>query len=113
MNRRYQDFRKMGLGAETSLSLARAEAFAKEIGLSVTWEHDEYACHDELEDPRDKALYESGDLEILHAFIQADGETLASLGGIWISSSSRDYRRQVEAELFLEAIETLKRGEVA
>ncbi len=106
--RRYGAFRGMGIGAKRALGWARVEILADEIGLSVTWEHDEYAYHDELEDPRDRKAFEEGRLEILCAYVRADGEILASLGGIWMGSDSQDYRRQVEAELLEESIHELR-----
>jgi hypothetical protein len=96
--------------------LADAEAFAENIDLKVTWEADdsltvEDLCGDFTTPEKLAEDLNSGRLECLHARVEdACGGVLASLGGILIRPDDRDYRRVVEAELKLEAIESLKRG---
>ena len=94
-------------------SLAEAEALAEEIGLTVTWETDQYPDLDFCIE-KDRKDFEAGRFEILSAHIEGDGgEILASLGGIWIKPSDKSYRRVVEAELFQEALEEIRKGRIA
>jgi hypothetical protein len=78
--------------------LARAEAEAEARGWKVEWEHDPEEWQGESERP----------FEVLTAVLRdADGNVMASLGGIGMSGKSSDdraYGRVVEAELALEAL---------
>lgn len=94
-------------------ALAEAEVLAEELELTVKWEYEANPDLD-FDFERDRRDFESGRFDILMASIDTDcGDMLAHLGRIWIRPDDHAYRRVVEAELFAEAIETLKSAEVA
>lgn len=79
-------------------ALARAEAEAEARGWTVDWEHDPEEWQGDVERP----------FEVLTAVLRdADGQVLASLGGIGMTGNrktDRDYGRVIEAELADEAL---------
>lgn len=75
--------------------LAQAEEWAEETGVTFAWDWDHYA---------DLADFDCPVSEVLAcACISPTGEVLASLSGI--ADPDRNYRRVIEAELALEAME--------
>jgi hypothetical protein len=113
---------RVGNHAADALDYARAELAARNLGWSVTWEYDPdadlgdhaYWCNDQRRADAgygadgDRLSFFSGyghehDHETTYAVLRdADGEHLASLGGIIDADAT--YRRTVEAELALEAL---------
>jgi len=79
-------------------ALARAEAEAEARGWTVEWEHDPEEWQGDDERP----------FEVLTAVLRdANGDVLASLGGIGMTGNrktDRDYGRVIEAELAAEAL---------
>lgn len=93
--------------------LALAESFAEEIGLTVTWEHEQEDWMSFAGDPVElyRRKFESGEWECFVAYVRDEsGDILASLGGTVLDSKSDNYRRVVEAELFQEAIQAIKKA---
>lgn len=61
---------------------------------------------------RELRKFKSGEWECYRAYIEGDGgEILASLGGIILGRNQANDRRVYNAELVLEAIASLKKGE--
>ena len=86
--------------------LADAEEFADAHDLTVQWEYDTVQPGDCCANPHNCfciAKIESGVWDCLYAVVKADNEILASLSGIILVADDPDYRRVLEAELFLEA----------
>ena len=95
--------------AACALSLAKAEAVAREEGLLFHWEDDSDGM------PRD-GVCSCGcgkPIQTCEGCIctDADGNVLASLWGIW--DADGDYRRVVEAELAEEAFGQMMEREAA
>lgn len=89
-------------------ALAEAEAFGIELGLEVKWIDDEDADLS-WADKKTISKLEHGQLGCFIAYIEDDsGKVIASLGGI-VCEWKDAYRRVVEAELYQEAIEALKK----
>ena len=103
MKKRYEFFRghmgvhRSGRSAEAAASLARAEEAAEDLDWQVEWEEDPDGADSLGEiDPATVS-------EILVAVLKDEsGEVLGSLGGI--VDPDLNYRRVVEAELALEAL---------
>lgn len=92
-------------------ALARAEQAARERGWSVTWEDDADADPCWNEDACDKGHMPHSHECLQATLYDADGDMLASLGGIY--EPSRDYTRVVEAELASEALDRAEQARAA
>jgi hypothetical protein len=102
--KRYLFFRRHAVGgvghnAVTAMRLARAEERAEDLGLSVQWTEEDHLWDGDCPAPE------------IHVWgcvrHPQTGATLASLGGVGLTSWRDPYVRVVEAELLLEAIEAL------
>lgn len=89
----YRFFRVVGKSAVGAIALARAEARACRECMTFNWEAEDHAWDGDHPPP------------ILHMWCAAklDGEYLACLGGIGLTSLSDPYMRVVEAEVALES----------
>jgi len=95
---------QVGRFADDCLQLARAEIVARAAGMHFAWKYDE-----EVDGPADWGWSDSAierwtrtDHTIEWCAAVANGDDLASLGGIW--DADGPYRRIVEAELALESL---------
>lgn len=95
----------VGRDAQAALDLARAELTARDAGCSWEWVHDSHGWADLVMDgwhagsPTEVQTCEGCILR------DADGAVLASLWAIW--DADDDYRRQVQADLALQAQDAL------
>src|ERR1019366_185822 len=90
----------VGESAVGAIALARAEARAESIGLTVDWEDEDHAWDADCPAPP------------IHVWgrVHAPGDkrdTIASLGSVGLLSWRDSYVRVVEAELYQEALATL------
>lgn len=90
--RRYLFFRRMTTNAIFAIDLARAERWAEEEDIVITWEFDP-----EPWEPSDIEDYTPA--EVLCCLACLDGES-SSLGGI--ADPDKDYQRLIAAELCLD-----------
>lgn len=101
----------VGQASQFALQMARAEIAARNTDVIYTWGFDDY-CDDSFVDTWDntgkaRKQWDAQDHACEYCDLHdADGNLLASLCGIW--DASADYRRVVQAELALEAIDAIE-----
>ena len=110
----YDFFKQQGFNAENSLALARAERWAHAEGLLCCWDVDEHCTYEAWYEYRRGDSIGPEPSEILccqlfkpqegdYHYDPARGTVLESLGGI--ENPSRGWRRVIEAELALQAMQ--------
>jgi hypothetical protein len=110
LRERFQFFQQhaggiVGQSALGAIALARAEVRAQDLDLEVTWEDERGEWDGDCPPP---AVHACAFIVDPHA-----KRYLACLGGIGLNSIHDPYVRVVEAELFLEAIETIASEQAA
>lgn len=94
----------VGRRSAGALKLARAEQMAREAGVEIVWESDDYADFSFVKtwpEGEQKKFWSTEHFAESCMLRSSDGEALASCGGI--IDADRNYRRVMEAELALEA----------
>jgi hypothetical protein len=91
----------VGHHAECALALAKAERNAKSLGMFATWEHDDIGLRELREEGFDSEVC------LICLIYDAMGNCCGSLSGI--DDNSAEYRRVIEANLFLESIQDMER----
>ncbi len=93
--------------------MAESELAGLALDLECIWEHEQEDWIDFVGDcePTKTWLrrFEQGTHEVFYAYVENhNGDHLAGLGGIVLERGETNYKRVVQAELFAEAIDSLK-----